>query len=77
MKNNIEKLEEKRIDVINDIISCNTVMEEIWKYHPDNPKQVSPVDEYNHLVKIKGDLENEVSQIEDELNNLKNNNVNS
>ena len=51
------RLETKRVGLINDLIATNTVMEELWKYHPDNPNKSDIKAEYyilnpsKHLVK--------------------------
>ncbi len=38
-------------------------MDELWRYHPDNPKQKDVILEYNQLLKIKGDIENEIAEL--------------
>jgi len=53
----------EKTDLINDLIAVSTVMEEIWRYHPDNPKQKDVISEYNQLLKIKGDIENEIAEL--------------
>lgn len=55
--------EEKKIELVNDLISCTTVMDEVWKYHPNNPEKKDVVREYEMLEKMK-------SQIEEEIKNL-------
>lgn len=56
--------EEIKNELINDLISVTTVLEEIWKYHPDNPDQEDIVAEYNQLLKIQGDIENELKALD-------------
>ena len=34
-----QELEEQKADLINDLIAVSTVMDELWCYHPDNPKK--------------------------------------
>jgi hypothetical protein len=55
--------EEKKIELVNDLIACTTVMDEVWKYHPNNPERRDVVKEYEILEKMK-------SQIEEEIKNL-------
>lgn len=57
-------MEEIKNELINDLMSVVTVLEEIWNYHPDNPDQKDIVAEYNQLLKIKGDIENELDALE-------------
>jgi hypothetical protein len=56
--------EEIKNELINDLISVTTILEEIWKYHPDNPDQEDIVAEYNQLLKIQGDIENELKALD-------------
>lgn len=56
--------QEIKNELINDLVSVTTVLEEIWKYHPDNPDQEDIVAEYNHLLKIQGDIENELEALD-------------
>ena len=56
--------EEIKNELINDLISVTAVLEEIWKYHPDNPDQEDIVAEYNQLLKIQGDIENELKALD-------------
>lgn len=56
--------EEIKTELINDLISVTTVKEEIWKYHPDNPDQEDIVAEYNQLLKIQEDIENELKALD-------------
>lgn len=57
-------MEEIRAELINDLISVTMVMEEVWKYHPDNPNQGDIIAEYTQLEKIKGDIENELEALD-------------
>ena len=52
--------ENSKTELINDLIALETILGEIWKYHPDNSNQVDVVTEYNQLLKIKGDIENDL-----------------
>ena len=57
------KLNQKS-ELINDLMATATVMEEIWRYHPDNPKKADLVEEYNNLVTIKASIEGELAELE-------------
>jgi hypothetical protein len=56
-------MENKKTELVNDLISVITVLEEIWKYHPDNPDKLDIITEYNQLLKIQGDIENELKSL--------------
>jgi len=57
-------LEEQKVNLVNDLIALSTVMEELWNYHPENPEKKDIVAEYNQLLKIQGDIENELKSLE-------------
>ena len=56
--------EEIKTELVNDLISVTTVLEEVWKYHPDNPDKLDIIAEYNQLLKIQGDIENELKALD-------------
>lgn len=58
-----EKIEEQKAELINDLIATSTVMEEVWRYHPDNPEKKDVVTEYNILKQIQKDIEQEIAQL--------------
>jgi energy-converting hydrogenase A subunit M len=58
-----EQQNNRKVELINDLMSVATVIEEIWNYHPDNPNKKDVVSEYNQLLKIKGDIENELEAL--------------
>ena len=55
-----------KTELLNDLVATTTVMDEIWRYHPDNPKKKDVVKEYDILKQIIKDIE-----IELEKNSLK------
>ena len=58
-----EELDQQRTELINDLVATSTVMEELWRYHPENPDKKDVVSEYEILVKIKVDIENEIKEL--------------
>ena len=52
-KTELEILEEQKVELINDLAATATVMDELWRYHPDNPKKVDIVKEYKNLEQMK------------------------
>ena len=58
-----QKLEEQKADLINDLIAVSTVMDELWCYHPDNPKKKDVVNEFNILKDIQKDIEQEIADL--------------
>jgi hypothetical protein len=59
-----DKLDLQKTELINDLLATSTVMEELWNYHPENPNKKDIVAEYNQLLKIQGDIENELKSLE-------------
>jgi hypothetical protein len=58
-----EKLEEQKANLINDLLAVSTVMEEVWNYHPDNPDQKDVIKEYQTLLQIQKDIEDELKEL--------------
>ena len=63
----IDDLNNKKSDLVADLIATVTVMEEVWNYHPDNPNKKDPVVEYEKLKQIKSDVEKEIDELEKEF----------
>jgi|TARA_B110000908_G_scaffold111779_1_gene131092 hypothetical protein len=51
-----------RTELLNDLVATTTVMEEVWRYHPDNPKKKDVVKEYDILNQIRKDIELELEE---------------
>lgn len=57
-------LEEQKVELINDLISITLVMEDLWRFHPDNSSQEDVVTEYALLQKMEGIIGNEIKALE-------------
>ena len=55
--------QELKVALVNEIIFLNDRMEELWRYHPENPNKVDVVWEYNNM-------KNEIDLIEDRIQQL-------
>jgi len=53
-----------KTELLNDLVATTTVMDEIWRYHPDNPKKKDIVKEYNILKQIIKDIELELKELD-------------
>ena len=60
----LNEKEKLRVELINDMIATTTVAEELWNYHPDNPKKKDVVKESEVLLKIKKDIEKELADLD-------------
>lgn len=58
-----EELEEQKADLINDLIAVSTVMDELWCYHPNNPKKKDVITEFNTLKNIQKGIEQEIAEL--------------
>ena len=61
----IEEQQNAKVELVNDLVAITTVMGELWSYHPENPNKKDIVGEYNQLLKIKGDIENEIAELDE------------
>jgi hypothetical protein len=59
-----QEMENLKADLINDLISVSTVMEELWKYHPENPEKIDIVSEYDNLIVMKKEIETELDDLD-------------
>lgn len=57
-----EWFENKERDLINDIISISTIMDDYWRFHPDNPKKIDLVSEYKSLEELRAKTEDELEK---------------
>jgi len=53
-----------KTELVNDLVATTTVMDEVWRYHPDNPKKKDVVKEYDILKRIIKDIEVELERLE-------------
>ena len=55
--------QELKIELVNEAIFLNDRLEDLWLYHPENPKKIDVVWEYNNI-------KNELDLIEDRIQQL-------
>ena len=53
-----------RTELLNDLVATTTVMDEMWRYHPDNPNKKDIVKEYKILKQIQSDIESELADLD-------------
>jgi hypothetical protein len=59
-----EELDQQKAELINDLLATSTVMEEVWRYHPENPEKKDVIEEYNILKQIQKDIESELADLD-------------
>jgi len=55
-----EEKQKEKSQLINDVIFYSKRLEDLWNYHPENPKRLDVVEEYNYL-------KNEIKFLEKEI----------
>lgn len=53
----------RKSDLIQDLMATGTVMDELWNYHPENPNKKDIIDEYNVLKAIQTQIEGELAEL--------------
>lgn len=61
--NKEEQLNQQRASLLDDLLAASTVIEEIWNYHPDNPNQKDVIKEYQTLLQIQKNIEDELKEL--------------
>jgi len=51
-------------ELINDLEATSTVMDEMRRYHPDNPNKKDIVKEYKILKQSQSDIESELADLD-------------
>ena len=59
-----EELDQQKSELVADLLATSTVMEEIWRYHPDNPEKKDVIKEYEILKQIQKDIESELADLD-------------
>ena len=68
----VAELEDEILTLQNYIITISNVIDEMWKYHPENPNFLNPITECKELKKRKLVIENKIQDIDIKLSILKN-----
>ena len=58
------KNRELKVELINELSFLMGLQEKVWKYHPNNPKAHSIVDEFAQLQMDIDDIEKQLSKID-------------
>ena len=59
-----EELNQQKSELVADLLATSTVMEEVWRYHPDNPNKKDVIKEYEILKQIQKDIESELVELD-------------
>jgi|TARA_B110000908_G_scaffold156448_1_gene195625 hypothetical protein len=58
------KINYLKTELVNDLVATSTVMDELWRYHPENPNKKDVVKEFNVLKQIQKDIESELADLD-------------
>ena len=59
-----EELDLQKAELIADLLATTTVMDEVWRYHPDNPNKKDVIKAYEILKQIQKDIESELADLD-------------
>jgi hypothetical protein len=57
-------LDEKRENLVNDIIILNRMVEDLWQYHPDNKDKIDIVKSYSNIQAKIREKETEIEGLD-------------
>ena len=58
-----ERIDDEKSELLQDLMAAEKVMEEIWRYHKNNPERIILEDEYSKLEKMRSDIEEELENL--------------
>jgi len=58
-----EQIDQKKADLVNDLIFLLNIEDELWRYHPENPKKVNVEAEWITIKDKIQAIENELKQL--------------
>lgn len=61
----MENTQNKKTELVNDLMAVNTIMEDYWRFHPANEKQENVVEEYTKLKAMSDHIEEELKVLEE------------
>jgi hypothetical protein len=56
-------IEQKKIDLINELIDLENHLSELWKFHPENPTREYIVEVYKNITLKHQDVENQLKEL--------------
>jgi hypothetical protein len=61
----MENTQNKKTELVNDLMAVTTIMEDYWRFHPANEKQENVVEEYAKLKAMSEHIEKELKVLEE------------
>ena len=63
----VDKIENKILELKNEIISLTKIEDELWSYHPNNPDRIDVKDSYQKIKDNIYDLELKIEEKEEQI----------
>ena len=60
---NEQDLENERMELINDLIAISQIMDDYYRFHPENSNKIDLVAEYNNLDEMRKKIELDLDRI--------------
>ena len=54
--------QKERVKLMDELMTVVQIMDELYQYHPENPKQVDVVSEFKALAERKTEIESKLGQ---------------
>lgn len=64
MENLLTEQDKKKTELINDFLSIVSLLDEVYQYHPANPKQINVEQFFKELSERKIQIETELAELE-------------
>jgi len=61
-----EDVDNKKSELVNDLMATITIMEDYWRFHPDNENAQDVKVEYTKLQEMKKEIEGELAELDKE-----------
>jgi len=61
-----EDVDNKKSELVNDLMATITIMEDYWRFHPDNKNAQDVKVEYTKLQEMKKEIEGELAELDKE-----------
>lgn len=65
-----EEIHNKHIDIINHLIDISGEIEQVWKYHPENPNRIDVVTYHDILVNKMKEIEQQEIKFREKNGNI-------
>jgi hypothetical protein len=64
MENFLTEQAKKQTQLIDDLLSVSSLLDEVYQYHPSNPKQINVEEYFRELSERKVQIETELAKLE-------------